>query len=140
VDTPRLTSLGQMVQAVKARGRPPRVAIAPCAEEFVLRAALHAAKEGLAEPIFLGDIAGSRAVAGRLGLDLGAFEFAPPPLPECMADANEDGVTDAADLSVLLGQFEASVTPGSGADFNGDGSVDGADLSVLLGGFGCGTN
>jgi len=49
-------------------------------------------------------------------------------------------VTDAADLSVLLGQFEASVTPGSGADFNGDGSVDGADLSVLLGGFGCGTN
>jgi len=74
VDTPRLASLEQLVRAVKARGRPPRVAIAPCAEEFVLRAAAHAAAEGLAEPVFLGDLARTRAVAERLGLDLGAFE------------------------------------------------------------------
>lgn len=74
MDTPRLTSLAQVVQAVTARGRPVRVAIAPCAEEFVLRAALHAAAEGLAEPVFLGDMARTRAVAEDLGLDLGAFE------------------------------------------------------------------
>lgn len=71
-------------------------------------------------------------------VDRGAFEFAPPPPPECIADANQDGATDAADLSVLLGQFGASVPAGTGTDFNGDGVVDGADLSVLLGGFGCG--
>jgi len=74
MDTPRLTSLAQLVRAVTARGRPPRVAIAPCAEEFVLRAAAHAAAAGLAEPIFLGDLARTRAVAERLGLDLDAFE------------------------------------------------------------------
>jgi phosphate butyryltransferase len=74
VDTPRLTSLAQVVQAVTARRRPMRVAIAPCAEEFVLRAALHAAAKGLAEPVFLGDMARTRAVAKGLGLDLGAFD------------------------------------------------------------------
>lgn len=75
MNTPRLTSLDQVVRAVKARGRAPRVAIAPCAEEFVLRAALQAAKEGLAEPILLGDMNRTRAVAERLGLDIGAFEL-----------------------------------------------------------------
>jgi len=74
VDQPRLTRLDQVVRAVTARGRPLRVAIAPCAEEFVLRAAAHAAAEGLAEPVFLGDMARARAVAERLGLDLDAFE------------------------------------------------------------------
>jgi phosphate butyryltransferase len=74
VDAPRLTSLAQVVQAVTARGRPVRVAIAPCAEEFVLRAAAHAAQEGLAEPVFLGHMGRTRAVAERLGLDLGAFD------------------------------------------------------------------
>jgi hypothetical protein len=64
--------------------------------------------------------------------------FSPPP-PPCAADANGDGRTDAADLSVLLGQFGTSVPTGTGADFNGDGNVDAADLSVLLGDFGCGT-
>jgi phosphate butyryltransferase len=74
MDTPRLTSLAQVVRAVTARGRPLRVVIAPCAEEFVLRAAAHAAAAGLAEPVFLGDMARTRAVAERLGLDLSAFE------------------------------------------------------------------
>ncbi len=60
--------------------------------------------------------------------------------PECAGDANGDLVVNGADLSVLLGQFGTSVTPGpgSGADFNGDGVVNGADLSVLLGAFGSG--
>lgn len=57
--------------------------------------------------------------------------------PACAGDANGDGDTNGADLSVLLGQFGSAVTPGTGADFNGDGQVNGADLSVLLGNFGC---
>ena len=57
--------------------------------------------------------------------------------PACNADANGDGQTNGADLSVLLATFGQSVTPGSGADFNADGLVNGADLSVLLSNFGC---
>ncbi len=60
----------------------------------------------------------------------------PPPPPACGGDANGDLVVNGADLSVLLGQFGAAVTPGAGADFNNDGTVNGADLSVLLGRFG----
>jgi len=58
-----------------------------------------------------------------------------PPEP-CAGDTNGDNLVNGADLSVLLGQFGQSVTPGTGADFNGDGLVNGADLSVLLGRFG----
>lgn len=55
----------------------------------------------------------------------------------CPGDANGDGHTNGADLSVLLGQFNSNVTPGSGADYNNDGFINGADLSVLLSNFGC---
>lgn len=71
-----------------------------------------------------------------LGVDNVRIEETPP--PACVADANGDGRTDAADLSVLLAQFGTSVPVGTGADFNDDGAVNAADLSVLLGSFGCG--
>ncbi len=58
------------------------------------------------------------------------------PPPPCPGDANGDGNVDSADLSVLLGQFGTSVTPGTGADYNSDGVVNSADLSVLLSNFG----
>ncbi len=50
-------------------------------------------------------------------------------------DLTGDGVTDAADLAVLLGQWGpcASCCP---ADLNGDGVVASADLAELLGGWG----
>ncbi len=56
--------------------------------------------------------------------------------PTCPGDTNGDGLVNGADLSVLLGQFGQSVTPGASADVNGDGQVTGADLSVLLASFG----
>ncbi len=56
--------------------------------------------------------------------------------PPCAGDTNGDNLVNGADLSVLLGQFGTTVTPGAGADFNADGVVNGADLSVLLGRFG----
>jgi len=59
--------------------------------------------------------------------------------PICPVDANGDGRTNGADLSVLLFQFGQTVErPGAGADFNVDGVVNAADLSVLLSNFGCG--
>ena len=76
-----------------------------------------------------------KAVRGVVLVSAGAFT----PPPACPGDANGDGLTNGADLSVLLGQFGTSVTPSTGADFNGDGQVNGADLSVLLSNFGCGS-
>jgi len=80
---------------------------------------------------------------GQWVVERWAYESVPgvpalvPPVG-CAGDANGDGSTDGADLSVLLAQFGQNVTVGTGADFNGDGVVNGADLSVLLSGFGCG--
>lgn len=48
------------------------------------------------------------------------------------ADLNGDGVVDAIDLSILLGQWGA---PGI-ADLNDDGVVDAVDLTILLGSWG----
>lgn len=65
----------------------------------------------------------------------GILDACEPP-PVCVGDANGDGAVNAADLSVLLGNFNSPAAgPGFG-DFNGDGQCNGADLSVLLGAFG----
>lgn len=66
------------------------------------------------------------------------FRLTASPPGGCPGDANADGATNAADLSVLLSQFGQNVAVGTGADVNADGVVNGADLSVLLGNFGCG--
>jgi predicted outer membrane repeat protein len=63
-------------------------------------------------------------------LDRGAYEFEPFP---CPSDLNGDGLTDAADLAILLGAWG----PGAGpADLDGSGGVNAADLAILLGSFG----
>lgn len=51
--------------------------------------------------------------------------------PPCPTDFNSNGVTDAADLSILLSGWS-----GSGADLNGNGNVDAADLAILLSAWG----
>ena len=58
----------------------------------------------------------------------------PPAQPgsvPCPTDLNEDGVTDGADLGLLLGEWD-----GNGADIDCDGTTDGADLGLLLGAWG----
>ena len=50
----------------------------------------------------------------------------------CITDLNVDGVTDGADLGLLLGDWG---DPGD-ADFDGVGGVDGADLGFLLAAWG----
>ncbi|MBX3355435.1 MAG: agmatine deiminase family protein [Phycisphaeraceae bacterium] len=50
----------------------------------------------------------------------------------CITDLDGNGVTDGADLAILLGQWGGSGT----ADLNGDGTVNGADLAILLGAWG----
>ncbi|HUU97116.1 MAG TPA: hypothetical protein VM487_15365 [Phycisphaerae bacterium] len=62
--------------------------------------------------------------------------------PGCPADANGDGVTDQADLGILLSAFGASEGDpdyNPNVDYDGDGTVGQADLGFLLADFGCGT-
>jgi subtilisin-like proprotein convertase family protein len=61
--------------------------------------------------------------------------LAPP--TACIGDVNGDSATNAADFTVLAGNFGASVDPGTSGDLNGDGVVDAADFVILAGDFGC---
>jgi hypothetical protein len=57
----------------------------------------------------------------------------------CPADVNGDGSVDAADLSILLGNWGPWQPTSPDTDFNNDNVTDAADLGVLLGGWGeCG--
>ena len=53
---------------------------------------------------------------------------------ECVGDINGDGVTDQADLGVLLMSYGVD----EGGDLDGDGDTDQSDLGILLADWGCG--
>ena len=59
------------------------------------------------------------------------------PAPTCAGDINHDGFTNAADFTILAGNFGNAVTPGADGDLNGDGVVNAADFTILAGDFGC---
>lgn len=52
--------------------------------------------------------------------------------PACVADFDNSGIVDSADLGVLLGAFGMDAA----GDANGDGNTDTIDLGILLGAFG----
>jgi hypothetical protein len=53
----------------------------------------------------------------------------------CIADINADGMTDLADLGILLASYQLT----DDGDLDGDGDTDLADLGILLADFDCGT-
>jgi hypothetical protein len=53
----------------------------------------------------------------------------------CLADLNDDGVVQGADLGLMLAAW-GSVQAGVAADINRDGAVDGNDLGLMLAGWG----
>lgn len=68
-------SLDDIAASVLEGGSKPRVAIAPCGEEFVLRSALEAHEIGVAEPVLIGDRDRVDTVASKHGLNISSFEF-----------------------------------------------------------------
>lgn len=71
-----------------------------------------------------------------MGGNSGTVYLYEPSCPEasCPGDLNQDGLVNAADLSILLGAWNTS-----SYDLNGSGLVDASDLSILLGAWGnCG--
>ncbi len=87
---------------------------------------------GIVTPSLLG----SQTADGFIPNNPGRFT---PPGPVCIADANGDGRTDGADLSVVLANFGLPANSPEFGNFNGDGICNAADLSVLLSQWGCGT-
>jgi len=89
----------------------------------------HAAGIGSLSGIGLGSGCGEAWVSstgGTISRIGGAYD------PGLVADLNNDGQVDGADLGVLLARWG---TDGS-ADLDGNGDVDGADLGLLLGAWG----
>ena len=67
-----------------------------------------------------------------------AYVFRFTPLSTCAGDVNGDGVTNAADFTILAGSFGSGPGVGrSSGDLTGDGFVNVADFTVLAGDFGC---
>jgi phosphate butyryltransferase len=84
-------SLDDLIRAVQAHGSTPRLAIAPCAERFVLRAALAAAEKGLAIPVFIGHRERACTAAETLCPNFADYEFI-----DCPDDS--EAVAKAVDL------------------------------------------
>ena len=68
-----VTSLDQMLEVVRARQHPARVVIAACAEANAVLAGLEAFRQGLAEPVFVGDVERMRALPELADQDFSAF-------------------------------------------------------------------
>jgi len=60
-------------------------------------------------------------------------EVAEPTVVICPTDLNGDGVTDSADLGILIANFD---TRNPDLDLNGDKQIDTADLGILIANFG----
>ena len=69
-----VTSLERMVALVRERSRPARVAIVACAEANAVLAGLEAHRQGLAEPVFVGDVERMKALPELAGRDFSGFE------------------------------------------------------------------
>lgn len=67
-------SLERMVELVRSRKTPVRVVIAACAEANAVLAGLEAARQGLAEPVFVGDVDRMRGLPELAGENFDAFE------------------------------------------------------------------
>lgn len=67
-------SLDRMVELVRSRKTPVRVVIAACAETNAVLAGLEAARQGLAEPVFVGDVDRMRGLAELASENFEAFE------------------------------------------------------------------
>jgi hypothetical protein len=59
--------------------------------------------------------------------------------PYCAGDIDGDGFANAADFTILAGNFGATVPAGTLGDLNSDGTVNAADFVILAGDFGCGS-
>lgn len=69
-----IRSLEHLAEHMLALNVRTRLAVAACAEDFVIQACLAAHERGLVDPIFVGDQEKVAHIAGKLGADMSSFE------------------------------------------------------------------
>ena len=103
-----MRSIEELVGLAKARGRR-RIVVAAAQEHSVLEAVYAAWKEGLAEPILIGDLEAMDAIATELGIDIGSFDRRhAPDLAKAAAMAVEIVRNGGGDL-LMKGLLDTSI-------------------------------
>ena len=77
-----IASLDALVLRALRASSQTRMAVAACAEEFVMQACVQAHEMGLIEPVFVGHRTKAESVAERIGIRLADFEFHEADEPE----------------------------------------------------------
>ncbi|XPV77829.1 MAG: bifunctional enoyl-CoA hydratase/phosphate acetyltransferase [Desulfovibrio sp.] len=86
-----MNSLDELVQAVQGRTNIPKVAVARCADDFVLKAAMEAYEKKVVEPVLIGDMAKAKETAAECGLDISQLQ-------SFNISSDEEAVTKAVEL------------------------------------------
>lgn len=103
-----MKTIADIIEAAKKAGRK-RVAVAAAQEHSALEAAVDAWRQGIAEPILVGDQAAVDRIAAELGLDLSKFErIEEKDLAKAAAKAVELVRTGKADM-LMKGILDTSV-------------------------------
>ncbi|MEF2146136.1 MAG: bifunctional enoyl-CoA hydratase/phosphate acetyltransferase [Desulfovibrionaceae bacterium] len=104
-----VTSLDGIAEAVLRRGGSQRVAIAPCADEFVLRGGCDAAAKGVAVPVLVGDEKRTRHLADALGFDISGYEIVHEPDPVLAVERAVALVREGNASMIMKGLVSTSV-------------------------------
>ena len=102
-------SLDQMVDLVRSRKTPVRVVIAACAEANAVLAGLEAARQGLAEPVFVGDVERMRGLPELAGENFNAFECLHEPDDKKALAASLDLLQDGQAQFLMKGAVKTDV-------------------------------
>lgn len=95
-----ISTFAQLLEAARAGGRV-RVAVVGADSGSALAAVLHAAREGFATPVLVGDEERIRALAAERGLDVTGATWSPTETPERAAEAAA-ALAGAGEVEVLL--------------------------------------
>ena len=102
-------SLERMVDLVRSRKTPARVVIAACAEANAVLAGLEAARQGLAEPVFVGDVERMRGLPELAGENFNAFECLHEPDDKKALAASLDLLQDGQAQFLMKGAVKTDV-------------------------------
>ncbi|ACU90761.1 phosphate acyltransferase [Desulfomicrobium baculatum] len=102
-------SLERMVELVRSRKTPVRVVIAACAEANAVLAGLEAARQGLAEPVFVGDVERMRGLPELASENVDAFECLHEPDDKKALAASLDLLQDGRAQFLMKGGVKTDV-------------------------------
>jgi phosphate butyryltransferase len=104
-----VNTLDQMVDRVRSRKTPVRVVIAACAEANAVLAGLEAARQGLAEPVFVGDVERMRGLPELAGEDFLAFTCLHEPEDKKALAASLDLLHEGRAQFLMKGEVKTDV-------------------------------